>query len=324
MDDIPKNSNTKAPSFQFYPKDWLNDEGLELCSWATRGVWIHLICKMHSSNSYGTLCVNGHNLTVSEIKGLLVISTKVFNKCWGELIKRGVIRQDENGMFYNKRLVGDHELRVKRSKAGKMGGNPKLMSGLNKQEDKQLVKQGVKQDVDIVDKEVDNSKPTLDSKKIPPPSSSSSSSTSSTHIKEVEKEEQNNNGLYPNESFRASDDNKINEAAEIVCSLYFITEIQNFQSYAKVYSSLEIINTEYGMDPFIKQVEAYREYKMLSGQEKHRFQKFLGDPHNSCSDGAWCSENWIKVLEEYKVKKGISDEKENQPTMKEMKKANNE
>lgn len=322
MSKLPKNSRQKAPSFQFYPNDWLTDLGLTFSSYETKGVWIDLLCLMHNSEPYGFLSIKGKLLDEKMIKKFINLSKSRFKIVWEELTELGMLKQDENGAFYNKRLVEDYELRAKRSVAGSQGGNPLLTGNKVKQVDKQQDKQksalltGVDKDVDKHNHD-----------ETPPPSVSSSvspsTSTSPSHIKEADKEE-NNNGLYPNENFRASDDNKINEAAEIVCTLYFITEIQNFQSYAKVYSSLEIINTEYGMDSFMKQVEAYREYKMLSGQEKHRFQRFLGDPHNSCSDGAWCSENWIKVLEEYKAKKGITDEKENQPTMKEMKKANNE
>jgi hypothetical protein len=46
----------KRPSFQFYPGDWLKDPELSMCSPATRGIWIDLLCGMHELNHGGLLC----------------------------------------------------------------------------------------------------------------------------------------------------------------------------------------------------------------------------------------------------------------------------
>lgn len=46
----------KPPAFQFYTGDWLKDPALSICSPATRGVWIDLICAMHESDRSGRLC----------------------------------------------------------------------------------------------------------------------------------------------------------------------------------------------------------------------------------------------------------------------------
>lgn len=41
------------PSFQFYPADWRNDLALRACSFAARGVWIDIICLLHTADEYG-------------------------------------------------------------------------------------------------------------------------------------------------------------------------------------------------------------------------------------------------------------------------------
>lgn len=45
----------KLPAFMFYPGDWLTDPALSLCTPATRGVWIDLLCAIHKLNRGGEL-----------------------------------------------------------------------------------------------------------------------------------------------------------------------------------------------------------------------------------------------------------------------------
>ncbi len=45
----------KPPAFQFYVGDWLKDPALTMCSPATRGIWIDLLCAMHESDRSGQL-----------------------------------------------------------------------------------------------------------------------------------------------------------------------------------------------------------------------------------------------------------------------------
>ncbi len=43
----------KSPAFQMYSGDWLKDPQLSMCSPATRGIWIDLICAMHELGRCG-------------------------------------------------------------------------------------------------------------------------------------------------------------------------------------------------------------------------------------------------------------------------------
>jgi hypothetical protein len=45
----------KLPYLQFYTGDWLKDPAVSLCSPATRGVWIDLLCAMHEAGRVGSL-----------------------------------------------------------------------------------------------------------------------------------------------------------------------------------------------------------------------------------------------------------------------------
>lgn len=45
----------KAPATQLYWKEWTSDLALGRCSWAARGVWVHVLAVLHQSEEYGVL-----------------------------------------------------------------------------------------------------------------------------------------------------------------------------------------------------------------------------------------------------------------------------
>jgi uncharacterized protein YdaU (DUF1376 family) len=53
----------KHPYIQFYVGDWLKDPELSMCSPATRGIWIDLICAIHEGNGAGKLTANRQQLS---------------------------------------------------------------------------------------------------------------------------------------------------------------------------------------------------------------------------------------------------------------------
>ena len=121
-----KNASERLPYFNFYPADWLTDLSLRLCSAETRGVWIDLLCHMSLSPERGFLILNGHVLDEKGIQKLSGLNPKRFRKVFQELTSFGIIRADENGRFYSKRMVGDEHLRQVRREVGRKGGNPNL------------------------------------------------------------------------------------------------------------------------------------------------------------------------------------------------------
>jgi len=114
---------------------------------------------MHNSTEYGFLIVNGQILDKKRIHFGLNLSPKRFQKAFRELIDFKVIKQDDRGAYYSKRMIEDERVRLLRAKGGYLGGNPQLVG----------------HKVNLEDNLPSNLKPT--------PSSSSSSS-----YKEIDKE----------------------------------------------------------------------------------------------------------------------------------------
>lgn len=46
---------SKQPAFQFYPADWLKDTSLQMCSFATQGIWMHILCRMWEQEERGKI-----------------------------------------------------------------------------------------------------------------------------------------------------------------------------------------------------------------------------------------------------------------------------
>ena len=101
----------KRPSFQFYPADWLNDQALQACSIDARGLWITLICLMHSGSKYGELSLNSRR-TPDELAAKLARTTlKKYRQLVAELETAGVLSRTENGTIYSRRMVADERAR---------------------------------------------------------------------------------------------------------------------------------------------------------------------------------------------------------------------
>jgi len=114
---------SKAPSFQFYPGDWLKDPALRLCSPAARGVWIDLLCLMAESAERGVLITTG----VAWTTGDAARATGGTRQQVQELIDKGVARVRDDGAMYSARMVKDEYIRTVRAQAGIKGGNPDML-----------------------------------------------------------------------------------------------------------------------------------------------------------------------------------------------------
>jgi len=127
----PKNSKTQAPSFSFYPADWLNDIKLQSCSLAAQGLLINMMCLMHQSEKYGYLLINGCNPDPKVALKLLRFGDKrgpkQFQKLVQELLTFGVLQKTDDGVYFCQRMVKDEALRRVRRANGKQGGNPILV-----------------------------------------------------------------------------------------------------------------------------------------------------------------------------------------------------
>jgi len=126
----PKNSG-KAPSIQFYYKDWLEDQRLKRASKKAKGVWIDLIANSCGMPVPGVFADGNDGKTPlkrREINGLLTGNRRENREGITELINRGILKRREDGAFYVKRIYEDMKLRRLRQEAGRKGGNPNLLN----------------------------------------------------------------------------------------------------------------------------------------------------------------------------------------------------
>lgn len=111
----------KRPAFQFYPKDWRDEQSLRLCSMAARGLWIDLMCLMHSADRYGHLELAGKPMAVEQIARLVGESAKDVKRWMAELVTNGVCSVTEEGVIFSRRMVRDEAIREKRAAGGEAG-----------------------------------------------------------------------------------------------------------------------------------------------------------------------------------------------------------
>jgi len=118
----------KLPFMKFFPKDWMGDERLRLCSIAARGLWIDLLCLMHSAPRRGYLqTATGTPLPLDQIARMAGCSTDEASRLMQELVDAGVCDSAEHGLIYSRRMVREGDISRARSEAGKKGGNPRLL-----------------------------------------------------------------------------------------------------------------------------------------------------------------------------------------------------
>jgi len=148
------------PYFPLYADDFLTDEKLNLCSAATQGVFIKMLCIFHKSEPYGGILFKqkdkqsesmSRNFAL-KLARLLPFDSETIEAAVIELLEEGVL-SFENDFLFQKRMVKDFDISLKRSQAAKTGGgNPNLY----KQKDKQDYKQKDKQNTEYVNVIVDD------------------------------------------------------------------------------------------------------------------------------------------------------------------------
>jgi len=137
----------KRPAFQFYPDKWTSDKDLRRCSIGARGLWLELLCVMHTCEPYGHLVErDGSAMDDDGAARLCGVDLKVYRAHLAELEKRGVPSRTPAGVIYSRRMVRDEERRNEIAAHGKeagkygilgkefgaLGGRPRKDSGGNK------------------------------------------------------------------------------------------------------------------------------------------------------------------------------------------------
>lgn len=128
------------PYIPLYVQDYLTDEKLNECSAATQGIYIKIMCLMHKSDKYGYILLKQKDKqTPNQIKNFAskLVKHLPFEKgeienALTELLEEEVLHM-EGDKIYQKRMVKDNELSLKRSIAGKKGGDKNKFALANSQ-----------------------------------------------------------------------------------------------------------------------------------------------------------------------------------------------
>lgn len=117
------------PYLPLYIQDFLTDEKLIECSAEATGVYIRLMCILHKSDEYGKLLLkqkdkqDAKHLKNFALKLLkqMPYQLDIIEKSLEELINEKVI-YIEGDYLFQKRMVKDNDISLKRSESGKKGG----------------------------------------------------------------------------------------------------------------------------------------------------------------------------------------------------------
>lgn len=117
--DMADSHSSKSPAFQFYPKDFLTSEHVELMSLAERGVYITLICKCWIEGSLPS--------DVTALARLCGTPIGAFRRLWPAV--EPCFRLAVNGRLTHARLEHERkkqrEFRRKQAENGRLGGRPR-------------------------------------------------------------------------------------------------------------------------------------------------------------------------------------------------------
>ncbi len=114
----------KLPFIKFFPRDWLGDDRLRLCSVSARGLWIDMLCLMHSADRRGYLqTASGTPLPLEQLARMTGCSTDEASRLLSELLAAGVCDCSEHGMIRSRRMVRETDISQIRSINGKKGAD---------------------------------------------------------------------------------------------------------------------------------------------------------------------------------------------------------
>jgi hypothetical protein len=130
-------------SCQWFWSDWAGDKAVRSLTPAERGLWIDLICLASDGAPVGFVTdARGDPVPVEEIARFANCSAGEASSLISSILKKAAASRDRSGRLYNRRMVRDYELSVKRRRAGQLGGaatamkwqaNPGLLEHLPEQ-----------------------------------------------------------------------------------------------------------------------------------------------------------------------------------------------
>ncbi len=117
------------PYMPLYVQDYLTDEKLNMCSAASQGIFIKIMCQMHKSDEYGTILLkqkdkqNGSTYLnfACKLARLLPFEKDELKIAIQELVEEKVLNIDGDKL-YQKRMIHDNNLSIIRAESGSKGG----------------------------------------------------------------------------------------------------------------------------------------------------------------------------------------------------------
>lgn len=168
------------PYLPLYIQDFLTDEKLIECSASATGIYIRIMCIMHKSEEYGVILLKQKDKQSSEqIKNFALKLAKNLPYNLSEieagileLISEGVLKIDVDKLV-QKRMVKDNDISIKRSEAGKKGGDNNFANTKLKAKGKAKQQANTEYENDIEnDIELNNKKGVKKNKEFIPPTQS--------------------------------------------------------------------------------------------------------------------------------------------------------
>ena len=110
-------------STNWFWSDWAGDLAVRSLTPAERGLWIDLLALAATGNPTGYVVdARGEPVAVEEIARFANCSAAEASSLIDGILAKGVASRDRTGRLFNRRMVRDVELSVKRRRAGKAGG----------------------------------------------------------------------------------------------------------------------------------------------------------------------------------------------------------
>lgn len=108
---------------KFAWNDWANDPDLRRCSKAAKGVWMDALAVAWNCPERGVFATGGRAWIIDEIAAAIHGDTAENLDCLKELAAKNVLRQREDGAYFNKRMNDEYGVSLVRAEAGRVGGS---------------------------------------------------------------------------------------------------------------------------------------------------------------------------------------------------------
>jgi len=110
-------------STRWFWSDWAGDPAVRSLTLSERGLWIDLLAMASGGVPVGYVTDGrGDPVAVEEIARFANCSAAEASSLVTSILKKGAASRDRSGRLYNRRMVRDYELSVKRRRAGLDGG----------------------------------------------------------------------------------------------------------------------------------------------------------------------------------------------------------